>query len=398
MTANPPPKPSNAGPSGLLDHEAAGGIVMLAAAVVALLIANSPYEGLNEALLGTPVSIRIGAFSIDKPLLVWINDGLMAIFFFLVGLEIKREVREGALSTADRAALPLIGAIGGMALPALIYALITWHDPVALRGWAIPSATDIAFAVGVLTLLGPRVPPALKVFLLALAILDDLSAILIIAVFYTEKLSMTALALAGLACGLLAILNRMQVTRIAPYALGGLFLWACVLKSGVHATLAGALAAVAIPLKSGEPSRPSPLATLEEGLNPWVTFGVLPVFALANAGVSLYGLKLVKLLEPIPVGIALGLVVGKPLGITGALRLGVASGLVRLPEGVTWRQMAGVGALGGIGFTMSLFIGMLAFGDAEHAVALRAGVILGSLISALAGYTILRRANRATVA
>ena len=379
---------------GLLSHEAAGGAILLLAAMLAIAINNSPLAWLYDVLLDTPVSVRVGALVLDKPLLLWINDGLMAIFFFLVGLEIKKELLTGALSSFDRAILPALGAVGGMLVPALIYAAINAGNPAALRGWAIPAATDIAFAVGVLTLLGPRVPVSLKVFLLALAILDDLGAIVIIALFYTTGLSIVSLALAAAGCAVLATLNFRSKTRLAPYLLTGLFIWVCVLKSGIHATLAGVVVAIAIPLQSGNPEHPSLLEELEERLHPWITFGVLPLFAFANAGVSLSGVRLVNLIEPIPLGIALGLFLGKGIGIAGTVWLSVNSGMARLPDGATWPQMCAVSVLGGIGFTMSLFIGMLAFPDPQYATPLRVGVLTGSLASAVVGYALLWLATR----
>ena len=383
---------------GLLSHQAAGGVILLLAAVLAMLINNSPLQWLYDALFETPVTVRIGALVLDKPLLLWINDGLMAIFFFLVGLEIKKELLTGALSSFDRAILPAIGALGGMVVPALIYTGINIKNTAALRGWSIPTATDIAFAIAVLTVLGPRVPASLKVFLLALAILDDLGAIIIIALFYTSNLSVVSVALAAAGCAVLAALNHQSITRLAPYLLTGLFIWVCVLKSGVHATLAGVVVAVAIPLRSSNPEQPSLLESLEESLHPWVTFGVLPLFAFANAGVSLAGVTFAKLFEPIPLGIALGLFVGKGIGITGAVLLAVKSGIARLPDGVTWPQMCAVAVLGGIGFTMSLFIGMLAFPEPQYATPLRIGVLAGSLISAVVGFALMRLATKPVTA
>ena len=373
-------------------HEAAGGLVLLAAAVAALIVSNSPLERLYDGLLETPVSVRVGMLALDKPLLLWINDGLMAVFFFLVGLEIKRELLKGELSSVRRAMLPAIAAVGGMVVPALIYVAINAGDPAALRGWAIPSATDIAFAVGVLALLGPRAPASLKVFLLALAILDDLGAILIIAAFYTSDLHWLSLLLAGVGTAVLITLNLRGVTRLAPYVLTGAFIWVCVLKSGVHATLAGVVVALAIPLSPRGEDEPSLLEELEERLHSWVAFGIVPLFAFANAGVSLAGMAPGRLLDPVPLGILLGLAVGKPLGILGATWLAVAGGLGPKPEGANWSQILGVGMLGGIGFTMSLFIGMLAFSEPVHAAQLRLGVLAGSLVSAVAGYLILRLA------
>ena len=378
---------------GLLSHEAAGGVLLIAIAVAALIISNSPLSPIYDQLLSLPMSIRVGPLALDKPLLLWINDGLMAIFFFLVGLEIKKEVLKGELSSVDKALLPAIGAVGGMLVPAAIYAAINWNDPAALRGWAIPSATDIAFAVGVLSLLGSRVPVALKAFLLALAILDDLGAIVIIAIFYTSSLSPLALSLAAIGCAGLVVLNRLGVNRLAPYVLVGLFIWVCVLKSGVHATLAGVAVAAAIPMipRRSSDSSETMVDHLQHALHPWVAFGVMPVFAFANAGVSLEDLTGSALVDPIAVGIALGLFLGKPIGIVGAVLLGTLSGLTRLPAGTTWRQMIGIGCLGGIGFTMSLFIGTLALPNPDDAAILRLGVLSGSIASALTGYLLLRR-------
>ena len=372
-------------------HEAAGGIVMIGAALVALLMANSGLSGAYGSILDTPVTVRVGALVIDKGLLLWINDGLMAVFFLLVGLEIKRELTVGELSSVSQAMLPAIAALGGMVVPAAFYLAIASHQPGAAAGWAIPSATDIAFAVGVLTLLGPRVPSSLKIFLLALAIIDDLGAIVIIAIFYTANLSPMALAWAGVGLIGLIALNRMGVRRIAPYILVGVFLWVCVLKSGVHATLAGVVAGFAIPLAGRHPDDPSPLQQLEEMLHPWVTFLVLPAFAFANAGVSLAGLTFAKLLAPVPLGIAAGLFLGKQIGIFGFTWAAIRMGLGRLPEGASWLQVYGVAILGGIGFTMSLFIGMLAFPDPAMSTDIRLGVIVGSLLSAAWGVVVLKR-------
>lgn len=374
----------------LFRHDAAGGIVLLLAAALALLLDNSRLAWFSETLLQTRLSVSLGDFGLDKPLLLWINDGLMAIFFLLVGLEIKRELLVGELATRDRAILPVLAAIGGMALPAAIYALINIGDPVALRGWAIPTATDIAFAVGVLAILGDRVPTSLKAFLLALAIIDDLGAIIIIAVFYTSELSMLSLGLAAIGICVLVALNVSGVTRVAPYVLTGIFIWVCVLKSGVHATLAGVVVALAVPLHGVDEDGASPLERLEHNLAPWVLFGVMPLFAFANAGVSLSGMSFGSLFQPIPLGVALGLLVGKAAGIFGAVWAAVRWQIASKPEGTTWEQILGVAMLGGIGFTMSLFIGMLAFPDPNYAAPLRLGVLVGSLLSAVGGYLILR--------
>ena len=371
-----------------LRHEAAGGVVLLAAAILALVLNNSPLAWAYEALLDTPVSIRIGGFAIDKPLLLWINDGLMAIFFFLVGLEVKRELLVGELSSMRSALLPLIAALGGMVAPALVYVAINIANPLALKGWAIPAATDIAFAVGVLAVLGSRVPASLKIFLLALAIADDLGAIVIIAIFYAHDLSPTALLLAVAALVMLFAMNRANVRGFAPYILVGIFMWACVLKSGVHATLAGVALALAIPMNaSGDES--SMLERAENALEPWVHFGVAPLFAFANAGVSLAGVGLATLFSPIPLGIAAGLFVGKQLGIFASIWIAVRLGIGDKPLGATWPQIYGMAILGGIGFTMSLFIGTLAFPDPSYAAAVRVGVLTGSVLSALVGYVVL---------
>ncbi|NJO22607.1 MAG: Na+/H+ antiporter NhaA [Sphingomonadales bacterium] len=374
----------------LFHHDAAGGVILILAAILALLLDNSRLAWISEALLQTRLSVSLGDFGLDKPLLLWINDGLMAIFFLLVGLEIKRELLVGELATRERAVLPVLAAIGGMILPAIIYVLINIGDTDALRGWAIPTATDIAFAVGVLAVLGSRVPTSLKAFLLALAIIDDLAAIIIIAMFYTSDLSLLSLGLAAIGICVLAALNASGVTRVAPYALAGIFIWVCVLKSGVHATLAGVVVALAIPLHGTDETGASPLERLEHDLAPWVLFAVMPLFAFANAGVSLSGMSLGSLFEPIPLGVALGLLVGKTAGIFGAVWAADRWQIAPRPEGATWDQVLGVAMLGGIGFTMSLFIGMLAFPDPDYAAPLRLGVLIGSLLAAIGGYLLLR--------
>lgn len=378
-------------------HEASGGIVLLLAAIAALILANSTLAPLYGALLDTHLSVRVGEWGLDRNLLHWINDGLMVVFFFHVGLEIKRELVEGELSTFRQAALPAVAALGGMLTPALIYTWINWGESHALRGWAIPTATDIAFAIGVLALLGPRIPSSLKIFLLALAIIDDLGAIIIIALFYTSNLSLTALSLAAIGVLALFILNARGVTRTAAYVLVGAFVWLCVLQSGVHATLAGVITAIAVPLLpvgNGNGTSDTMAAKLQDSLHPWVTFGVLPAFAFANAGVSLAGISLESLLSPIPLGIALGLLIGKALGVFAFTSTAVALGLGARPEGSSWVQVFGVSVLAGIGFTMSLFIGMLAFPEPAHAADIRIGVLAGSLVSALFGLAILRFAKR----
>jgi NhaA family Na+:H+ antiporter len=370
--------------------ESSAGLLLLAAALLALVASNTPLESLYGAFLGIPVEIRVGALHLDKPLLLWINDGLMAVFFLLVGLEIKRELVEGELSTPAQAALPVAAALGGMAAPAAIYLAMNWTDPVARAGWAIPSATDIAFAIGVLTLLGPRIPQSLKVFLLALAIIDDLGAIVIIALFYSGDLALSSLLFGAIALAGLLLLNLTGVRRIAPYTLLGIVLWVCVLKSGVHATLAGVVTAFCIPLREEPAYGPSPLKRLEHALHPWVAFLVMPLFGFANAGVSLTGDGGAALTGGVAGGIALGLFLGKQLGAFGVAALAIKSGLARLPEGASWLGLYGTCVLAGIGFTMSLFIGTLAWDDADYAAPLRLGVLGGSLLSGLAGYLILK--------
>lgn len=371
-----------------IDSEATGGLILMATAAFALIFENSALAYIYDQLLTLPVAVNIGTLSIDKPLLLWINDGLMAVFFFLVGLEIKREVIEGQLSSKEQVILPAIGAVGGMAIPALIFLLVNGDDPQLAKGWAIPAATDIAFALGVLALLGNRIPTAIKTLLLAIAIFDDLGAIVIIAAFYTADLSFPSLAGAATAMAGLFILNRTGVLRIAPYIMIGVVLWVFVLKSGVHATLAGVVLALAIPLRAGD--QKSPLRAVEHSLHPYVAYGVLPAFAFANAGVSLDGFSLSSLLEPLPLGIAAGLLVGKQIGVFGSVLLAVKFGIARRPDGVTWMQLYGLSCLAGIGFTMSLFIGTLAYAGPELMAQVRYGVLTGSLVSALMGYAVLR--------
>ncbi|MDH5512448.1 MAG: Na+/H+ antiporter NhaA [Gammaproteobacteria bacterium] len=376
--------------------ESAGGILLVAAAVVAMALANSPLAYLYDDFLATPVEIRIGELQIAKALLLWINDGLMAVFFLLIGLELKREMLEGRLSHYKQVLLPAIAALGGMLVPAAFYLSLNHDDPVALQGWAIPTATDIAFALGVLSLLGNRVPASLKLFLVTLAILDDLGAIVIIALFYTSDLSGVSLAFAGIALLALFTLNRRGVMHTAAYVLVGIVLWVSVLKSGVHATLAGVALAFAIPLRGELKTVKPPLLQLEHSLHPWVAYGILPLFAFANSGVSLAGLSLAQILAPVPLGIALGLFLGKQLGVFvfswAAIRLRLAT----LPEDTNWIQLYGVAVLCGIGFTMSLFIGSLAFDQTgqQYATVDRLGILMGSVVSALVGYLVLRYNSR----
>ncbi|MCB1562977.1 MAG: Na+/H+ antiporter NhaA [Alphaproteobacteria bacterium] len=373
----------------LSSMKAAPGILLFLAALLAMFMENSPLSGLYGALKDTPVVLQVGAFIIDKPLLLWINDGLMAIFFLLVGLEIKREVLEGHLSSREQFVLPAIAAAGGVACPALIYAYVNWGDPETLQGWAIPAATDIAFALGILMLLGRRVPRALVIILMAIAVIDDLAAIVIIAIFYTHDTSLLSLGLALVGLAALYVLNRKGVTRLGPYTIIGLFIWACVLKSGVHATLAGVAIGFLIPLRAENEHGQSPLKVMEHALHPWVGLAILPVFAFANAGVSLAGLGFETFLHPITLGTTLGLFFGKQIGVMGATALAVFTGICRLPQSVTWLQFYGMALMTGIGFTMSLFIGTLAFTHVENASAVRLGVLTGSFLSALAGAAVL---------
>lgn len=378
-----------------LGLEAAGGLLLIGAAVVAMLIANSPLASWHTTLLETPVGVRVGTFALDKPLLLWINDGLMAVFFLLVGLEIKREVVRGQLSSRSQLALPLACAVGGMLVPALAFAGVVNGDADAMRGWTIPVATDIAFALGILSLLGSRVPAGLKVLLTAVAVIDDLGAIVLIAVLYSGDLALGSLAVAAAALVLLFALNRLRVGNLTPYMVVGLVMWVAVLKSGVHATLAGVLLGLAIPIS--HPSRPevSPLESLEEGLHPWVAYAILPLFAFANAGVPLMGGGgAAQLAEPVAMGVLAGLVLGKPVGVFVLGWLASRLPGVGLPEGVTVKLLFGAALLCGIGFTMSLFLGTLAF---EHTggdlgVPSRLGVLAGSTVSAIAGYLFLRGA------
>ena len=377
--------------------EAAGGIVLVLASVLAIWAANSQLAPYYQAFLGVQAEVRIADLAIAKPLLLWINDGLMAIFFFLVGVEMKREFREGELSSGSQVLLPALAAAGGMAVPAAIYVAVNAGEPDNLAGWAIPSATDIAFALGVLSVLGRRVPIALKVLLTAIAIFDDLGAIIIIALFYSGKLSIVSLALAGAALCVLVGLNLLGVTRRAPFLLVGLVLWVCVLKSGVHATLAGVLLALAIPI-DGEAGRPSPLKTMEHDLHPWVAFGVLPLFGFANAGVSFAGVTWLSLLDPVTLGIALGLLIGKQVGVFGMFVLAIRGGIAKMPTGANWLQLYGVAVLCGIGFTMSLFIGGLSWDNGRFDAPLRMGVLTGSVIAAILGLSVLALALPRAVA
>ena len=368
-------------------HDAAGGVLLMAAAALALIVANSSASAAYHDLLLKKFSILLDGEGLSKPLILWINDGLMAVFFFLVGLELKREMVEGKLKKPADVVLPGMAAVGGMVAPALIFLTLNFSDPVTRGGWAIPAATDIAFAVGVLALLGKRVPAALKIFLLTLAILDDLGAILIIALFYTKELHIDYLWLSLLPLAGLFWLNMIGAHRHAPFILLGIILWVLVLKSGVHATLAGVVTAFFVPLK--DRFGKSPLHAMEHALTSYVGFLIVPIFAFANAGVVLQGLTLGDLFAPLPLGIAAGLVLGKQIGVFGVTWLLVRAGWARLPYAVTWAHVYGVACLAGIGFTMSLFIGGLSFDSQENMNAVRLGVLAGSLVSAIIGYTTL---------
>lgn len=391
MQANPT---ANTAITRFLKLESSGGILLMMTATLAIIIANTPLKVFYDLLLDTPVEVRVGALHIAKPLLLWINDGLMAIFFFLVGLELKRELLDGELADPRNIILPGVGAIGGMLFPAMIYLAFNASDPVAAKGWAIPAATDIAFALGVLSLLGSRVPTSLKIFLTSLAIFDDIGAIVIIALFYTSKISSAALLFSLLCIVILAIMNRRGVESRSPYLLVGTVMWVALLKSGVHATLAGVILAMFIPLRSRDPELVSPLKSLEHDLHSIVAFFVLPVFAFANAGIAFTGMSSDVMLHDVPMGVALGLVIGKQVGIFGLCALAILLGLAKLPKGMNWLALYGVSALCGIGFTMSLFVGSLAFEETGINLLFdeRIGIIVGSLVSGFIGYMVLLKA------
>ena len=372
-----------------LQKESAGGILLMVAAALAVVVANSPLAELYRGWLDLPVVAGIGGAVIDKPLLLWINDGLMAVFFFLVGLEVKREIMTGQLSSWRQASLPLIMAIGGMGIPAIIYATLNWGDPTTISGWAIPAATDIAFALGVLALLGSRVPVALKALLLAVAVIDDIGAITVIALFYTESVQTDMLIGGAITLAAMIGLNRAKVADSWPYVILTIVLWVFVLKSGVHATLAGVAAAMTIPLTArGQ----EPLIRMEHALHYYVAFLIIPIFGFANAGVSLSGISFSDLIAPLPLGIALGLLIGKQLGIFGFGWLAIKTGIAEMPEDVNWLQLHAMSLLAAIGFTMSLFIGNLAFADPALMNQVKIGVLSGSVIAAIAGYFLLSRA------
>ncbi|MDG2154757.1 MAG: Na+/H+ antiporter NhaA [Gammaproteobacteria bacterium] len=382
--------------------EAIGGMLLLAAAIMAMVLKNSAYGESYSAFLETPVAITIGvmdgALDIEKPLLLWINDGLMAIFFFMIGMEVKREILIGQFSDIKQTILPIIAGIGGIAVPAIFYYLLTIDNPEAIQGWAIPTATDIAFALGILALVGPGVPVALKLFLMTLAIIDDIGALAIIAFFFTSKLSVTAIIVSGISVAALIIMSMRGVTRLAPYIVVGLILWASVLKSGVHATLAGVILGFCIPMGPREPGREteSPLQMLIHEVHPWAAFFILPLFAFANAGISLAGMKLADLFTGVPLAIMVGLLVGKQVGVFGFSWLAIKMKLCELPEGISWQQLYGAAILCGVGFTMSLFIGSLAFEEGGVLGTTRPdrlGIIAGSLLAGIAGFVVLKLAT-----
>ena len=370
--------------------EAASGILLFTFALCAILFANSGLKDCYFHFLDIPIVVQIGEFIINKPLLLWVNDGFMAVFFVLVGMEVKRELFEGTLSSYQRAIFPAIAAFGGMIVPALIYYFITRQHPELTEGWAIPMATDIAFALGIVALLGQRVPMALKVFLLALAIIDDLGAIVVIALFYSHDISTTALIIAGIAIVILFTLNYYKVTLLSAYIVVGLILWASVLKSGVHATLAGVIIGFSIPLHGKNHERP--LHDFEHSLAPWCSFLILPLFAFSNSGVTLTNLSLSSLVSALPLGIAAGLVVGKTLGVFGFSFLAVKLGIAKLPKNVNFSQIFAMAVVCGIGFTMSMFLATLAFGgvDSDLTSLARLGILMGSGISAVLGYCLLK--------
>ena len=371
------------------------GILLCLSALLAMIVANSPLHDDYVDILNQNFIIQVGGFIIDKPILLWINDGLMAIFFLLIGLEIKRELVEGHLSSKEMAILPAIAAIGGVIAPALIYSFINWNDPIAIKGWAIPAATDIAFALGVMMALGRRVPAALKVCLVAIAVIDDLIAVLVIAFFYTSDISLQYLIYAGMGLGLLILMNIRNVTNLIPYLLIGVVVWAFVLKSGLHPTLAGVALGLLIPIKSKNKHQEKPLMVMEHALYPWVNLAILPIFAFANAGISFAGVTFQTFIQPITMGIILGLFLGKQAGIMLITKLATIIGLCQLPKGVSWTQFYGMSLITGIGFTMSLFIGNLAFIGEEYAVEVRLGVIIGSLLSIITGILVLTSASKA---
>ncbi|MGG7048996.1 MULTISPECIES: Na+/H+ antiporter NhaA [unclassified Campylobacter] len=378
-----------------LKNEASGGILLMIATIIALVCQNTFLSEFYNEFLKTKFTISFGEFGLSKPLILWVNDGLMAIFFFLVGLELKREICEGELRNPSQIVLPAIGALGGVIVPAAIFYALTKHDSFAASGWAIPTATDIAFALGILSLLGSRVPTTLKIFLMTLAIIDDLCAIIIIALFYTSELSVLSLGIGAICIAGLFVLNKMGVKSKAAYLLVGVIMWVAVLKSGVHATLAGVVAAFFIPLSFKDEPQNSMLKSIEHDLHGWVAFGVLPIFALVNAGIALSGVSMSELAQPVALGTMLGLFVGKQLGVFGFSFLAIKFGLAKLPEGASWGQLYGVAVLCGVGFTMSLFVNGLAYADTDaFAYTDKLAILIGSFISGAVGYIILRISKR----
>lgn len=378
--------------------ESSAGISLFVMALLALIIDNSPLQDIYNQIFHTLFTIQFGSWGFSEPVLDWINDGLMAIFFLLVGLEIKRELVEGELNSVSKACLPAIAALGGMVVPAIIYILINHRDPIALKGWAIPTATDIAFSLGILSLLGSRIPGSLKIFLMALAIFDDIGAIIIIGFFYSHGVSVPFLTFSLAIIALLWLMNLLNVTSLFAYSVVGIFLWICMFQSGIHATLAGVALGLAIPLRDARHANISPAGKFIKSLHPWVAFGILPLFAFANAGVSFAGMNIHHFVGPVSFGISMGLFLGKQLGIFSATMLAIKTRLASMPNGGTPGGIYGVGIIAGVGFTMSLFIGMLAFGPNEHsqtyAVMVRTGVLTGSLISGMLGYFILKNVYR----
>jgi len=379
--------------SNFLRLESAGGIILIFAAVLAIVLANSPLQSYYALLINTPVEIKIGALEIAKPLLLWINDGLMAVFFFMIGLELKREFIEGELSNKKNIILPGFAALGGMLVPALIYIYLNFDNDAALKGWAIPTATDIAFALGVLSLLGSKVPTSLKVFLTSLAIFDDVGAIIIIAIFYTANISITSLTIVLFCLPILYWINKRNPSSTSVYIMIGVVMWVAMLKSGVHATLVGIILAMFIPMRSKTDKNYSPLKRMERDLHSLVAFFVLPVFAFANAGVNFTGVGTEQLFHGVPLGIALGLLIGKQVGVFGFCWLAIKLKLTQLPGDMSWMSLYGTAALCGIGFTMSLFIGSLSFEETSvnQLFDERLGILIGSLASGVIGYLVLRK-------
>lgn len=379
-----------------IKKESSAGMLLIVVTILALALQNSGFSTVYSSFLHTHVEIRFGNLQIAKPLLLWVNDGLMAVFFFLIGLEVKREVLEGHLSSMSQIALPGIAAIGGMAVPALVFVMFNQGESFAMKGWAIPTATDIAFALGILSLLGNRVPISLKIFLMALAIIDDLGAIIIIALFYTSELSTMSIGIASVALVTLFVMNRMGVVKKAAYILVGVVLWVSVLKSGVHATLAGVALAFMIPLTStGNDGKKFSMAKeMEHDLHYWVAFMILPLFAFVNAGVDLRGISINEMFGPVPMGIMLGLFIGKQVGVFGFSWVAIKLGWASLPKESNWMQLYGVSILTGIGFTMSLFVDSLAYNDTElYHYADKLAILLGSFLSGIVGYLVLKKAN-----